>query len=87
MTLPALPSLNGHSSGAVTPATSMTVPEALRPRLAEVGRAYEEARSAMQLYVKSLMVVLGLPPDSEWDIDTETGILTPHRTPDATLPE
>ena len=79
----AAPSVNGHSAyGSETTAggppavvLSVPVPNDLCPRLKQLDAAYNKARSDLEAFYRSLMIVMGLPPDTEWKLDTETMIL------------
>ena len=86
-------SLNGHEQGhdiaSSPPDGAISVPEALRPRLLALTEAHARAKADLAAFLQSLMVVMGLPPDTIWGVETETMLMT-QRGPahnDVTAPE
>lgn len=86
---PEIATSNGHSpvvaqdlgSGAVP--HTVPVPMTLRPRLAELAEALTKAKAELGGYFECMMLGLKLPPGVDWNLDTNTMLITP-RIPDAT---
>jgi len=71
-------SANGHGAHAIggTPLTAVAVPPPVRPMLRKLVNAYSDAKSELECFQKMLFIAMHLPEGSDWNLDTDTMMLT-----------
>ena len=71
---------NGNGRGAAVGTATIAVPPPFQAKLQELAKGYEKARADLMLFQDMLFLAMGLPPGSNWNLDTDTMTLT--RLPD-----
>jgi hypothetical protein len=72
--LEAIASPNGHGAAGAAP---LAVPGPFRGKLLELVGNYQKAKADLDLFHSMMLMAMGLPPDSSWNLDTETMKITP----------
>lgn len=75
------PGIGAASVPSSSPAVPLPVPPLFRGKLLELATACDKARQDLDLYYQMLLLAMGLPPDTEWTVDTDTMVMTPVMPP------